>query len=85
MGLRFGGAGGFACQPIRLVHIELQSTNDPTIPRLMRNARKRPAEYRSPKMRHSFRMAGVRQLDGASLLRSPRVGDNIIAGKRLGS
>jgi len=38
-----------------------------------------PAEYRSPKMRHSFRMADVRELDGARLLRSPRIGDNIIA------
>jgi len=85
-----------------LVHIELQSTNDPTIPRRMaeyylkidhRFARfatqvvlyvgqaplAMPAEYRSPKMRHSFRMADVRELDGASLLRSPWIGDNIIA------
>jgi len=85
-----------------LVHVELQSTNDATIPRRMaeyylkidhRFARfatqvvlyvgqaplTMAAEYRSPKMRHSFRMADVRELDGASLLRSPWIGDNIIA------
>ncbi|SPE35544.1 hypothetical protein SBA6_470050 [Candidatus Sulfopaludibacter sp. SbA6] len=37
------------------------------------------AEYRSPKMRQYFRVADVRELDGASLLRSPWIGDNIIA------
>jgi hypothetical protein len=85
-----------------LIHIELQSTNDPDMPlrmaeyclRVRRNFRKFPqqilvylgdapltmaSELNGPKLSYSYRIVDIRDLDGARLLASPRVGDNIVA------
>jgi hypothetical protein len=71
-----------------LVHIELQSTNDPDMPlrmaeyclRVRRNFRKFPQQILVyPKLSYSYRIVDIRDLDGERLLASPAVGDNIVA------
>jgi hypothetical protein len=70
-----------------LVHIELQSTNDPDMPlrmaeyclRVRRNFRKFPQQICGPKLSYSYRTVDIRELDGERLLASSEVGDNIVA------
>ena len=85
-----------------LVHIELQSSNDPKMPlrmveyylRVFRLFGKFPdqvlvyvgepplameAELNGPRLRYSYRLIDMRELDGAHLLESTDIGDNILA------
>jgi hypothetical protein len=85
-----------------LIHIELQSSNDPKMPlrmaeyclRVLRLFGKIPhqvlvyvgepplqmeGKLKGPALSYSYRLIDIRELDGERLLKSPRVGDNIVA------
>lgn len=85
-----------------LVHLELQSTNDATMPlrmaeyclRVFRQFGRFPRQVvvyvgaaparmetnlRGPSLEYAYRLVDIRELDGARLLESSRVGDNIVA------
>lgn len=85
-----------------LIHIELQASNDRTIPlrmaeyylRVFRQFARFPqqvllyvgnapmsmeAELNTPALKHSYRIIDIRDLDGALLLESSHLADNIVA------